>query len=252
MMSSASALTVIAIIKKEIQQYFFSYTALVFITLFLFAVSVFTFYVGDLIETGQADLTPFFTFHMYIYLLFLPAIGMKLWAEERKSDTIELLLTLPISTYDLVIGKFLASWIFVGLALLATIPIWISINILGNPDNILVFWGYIGSFLVAGAFMAVCGYVSSHTDSQVIAFIVGAIACFIFLMTGFPLVIEPLSYVFPTYFVHLLGQFSILIHFESFIKGYFEVSSLVYIISFTSFWVYLTKLRIDMLRVKGH
>lgn len=250
--NSEASQSILAIIKREMQNYFFSHTALVFITIFLFLASVFTFYIGDLIETGQADLTPFFAFHMYIYLFFIPAIGMKLWAEERKSETIDLLLTLPISTRSLVVGKFLASWVFVGIALTATIPIWISINILGNPDNFLIFCAYCSSFLVAGAFLSLCSYVSVHTNNQVVAFIIGAISCFIFLMTGFPLVVEPLSQILPSYFVYLMGQFSILLHYENFIKGYFEISALIYISSFTIFWIYLTELRINKLRKKGY
>jgi ABC-2 type transport system permease protein len=240
-----------AIFKREIKSYFFSTTAFVYITLFLFSLSVFTFYIGNLIEKSQADLTPFFTFHIYIYVVFLPALAMRLWAEERKIGTIELLLTMPISTRALVIGKFLATWFFVGIALVATFPIWISMNILGNPDNILILFSYIGSFFVAGTFLAICGFVSIHTDNQIIAFIAGSVLCFIFLMTGFPMITEPLSRILPTYFIDLMSAFSTLTHYENFTKGYFQLQAIIYLFSIIILWLFLTELRINLLRLKG-
>lgn len=240
-----------AIFKREIKSYFFSATAFVYITLFLFSISVFTFYMGNLIELGQANLTPFFTFHIYVYLLFLPALAMRLWAEERKIGTIEILLTLPVSTRALVVSKFLASWVFMGIALVATMPIWISINVLGNPDNGVIFCAYLGSFLVAGTFLAICGYMSVHTDNQIIAFIAGAILCLIFLMTGFPIITEPLSHILPSYFIHLITSFSALTHYENFIKGYIALNAVIYMISIIILWLFLTELRIDLLRIRG-
>jgi ABC-2 type transport system permease protein len=240
-----------AIFRREIKSYFFSATAFVYITLFLFSVSVFTFYVGNLIELGQANLTPFFSVHIYLYLLFLPALAMKLWAEERKVGTVEILLTLPVSTRSLVIGKFLASWVFMGISLIATMPIWISINILGTPDNTVIIFAYLGSFLVAGVFLAICGYISVHTDNQVIAFIAGSLLCFIFLITGFPIITDPLTHILPDYFINLISSFSALTHYENFIKGYFELNALIYMISIIIFWLFLTELRIDLLRIKG-
>ncbi len=240
-----------AIFMREIKSYFFSATAFVYITLFLFSVGVFTFYIGDFIEIGRADLTPFFAFHIYIYLLFLPALAMKLWAEERKTGTLETLLTLPISSRALVAGKFLASWVFMGIALIATFPIWISVNLLGSPDNMLIFFAYLGSFLTAGAFLAICGYISSHTDNQIIAFICGAVLCFLFLMTGFPIITEPLSQIMPDYMIDLISHLSALIHFENFIKGYFELNAIIYFMSMIIFWIFLTELRIEAFRHKG-
>lgn len=240
-----------AIFKREIKNYFFSTTAFVYITLFLFSLSIFTFYVGNLIELGQASLLPFFNFHIYIYLFFLPALAMKLWAEERKVGTIELLLTLPISTRALVLGKFLSAWSFVGIALLATTPIWISLNLLGSPDNGLILYSYLGSFLVAGGFLAICSYISIHTDNQIIAFIGGAVLCFLFLITGFPMVTEPLSQLFPAYFVELIAHFSMLTHYENFIKGYFELSAVIYLLTMIILWLFLTEIRINSLRIRG-
>lgn len=240
-----------AIFNREIKSYFFSATAFVYITLFLFSVSVFTFYIGNLIELGQADLTPFFKFHIYIYVLFLPALAMKLWAEERKVGTVEILLTLPVSTRSLVVGKFLASWVFMGVSLVATMPIWFSINVLGSPDNSVIFYAYLGSFLVAGVFLSLCGYISVQTDNQIIAFIAGSILCFIFMITGFPIVTDPLSQILPPYFISLISNFSALTHYENFTKGYFELNALIYMISVMILWVFLTELRIDLLRIKG-
>ena len=240
-----------SVLMREMKSYFFSSTAFIYITLFLFSINAFTFYIGDLIALGQANLTPFFAFHIYVYLLFLPALAMKLWAEERKVGTIDILITLPISTRALVLGKFLASWAFMGISLIATLPIWISINFLGDPDNGVIICAYLGSFLTAGAFLAICGYISVHTDKQIIAFIVGATLCFLFLMTGFPIILEPLSQILPAYCLDLIGSFSMLTHYENFIKGYFELNAILYMVSVIVLFIFLTELRIHFLRIRG-
>ncbi|MFT6072235.1 MAG: ABC-2 type transport system permease protein [Alphaproteobacteria bacterium] len=138
-----------------------------------------------------------------------------------------------------------------GISLIATLPIWISINFLGDPDNGVIMCAYLGSFLTAGAFLAICGYISVHTDKQIIAFIIGATLCFLFLMTGFPIILEPLSQILPAYCLDLIGSFSMLTHYENFIKGYFELNAILYMVSVIVLFIFLTELRIHYLRIKG-
>ena len=169
--------TISALFRRKLKSYFATPVAYVFIVIFLVLMSTFTFYLGNFYERGQADLAPFFVFHPWLYLLLVPAIAMRLWAEERKTGSIELLMTLPVSTTEAVLGKFLASWIFVGIALALTFPIWITVNYLGDPDNGVIFAGYIGSFLMAGAFLSIGCFVSALTRNQVVAFVIAAAVC---------------------------------------------------------------------------
>ena len=163
-----------------------------FLIIFLALTGAFTFYVGGFFERGQADLAPFFQYHPWLYLFLVPAVAMRLWAEERKSGTIELLMTLPISPWEAMLGKFLAAWVFIGVALLLTFPMWITVNVLGSPDNGVILAGYIGSFLMAGAFLAIGSCISALTKNQVIAFIVSAAICFLLVMSGLELVLNVL------------------------------------------------------------
>ena len=155
-----------SIIKRELAGYFATPVAYVFIVVFLFLTGIFTFYMGSFFERGQADLQPFFSFHPWLYLFLIPAVSMRLWAEERKSGTIELLMTLPISVTQAVIGKFLAAWAFAAVALLLTFPIWITVNYLGEPDNGTILAGYLGSLLMAGSYLAIGSCISAVTRNQ--------------------------------------------------------------------------------------
>src|SRR6185437_4070529 len=163
---------------RELAGYFATPVAYVFLVIFLAMAGAFTFYLGNFFDRGQADLQSFFAFHPWLYLILIPAIGMRLWAEERKTGTIELFLTLPISITEAVLGKFLAAWAFTGIALLLTFPIWITVNVLGSPDNGVIVASYIGSFLMAGGYLAIASCISAATKSQVIAFVVAAALCF--------------------------------------------------------------------------
>src|SRR5690606_36018846 len=160
-----------AVMKRELAAYFSTPLAYIFIVIFLFLTGVFTFYVGAFFERGQANLEPFFTYHPWLFLFLVPAIGMRLWAEERREGTIELLLTLPISQGGAVFGKFLASWAFTAIALMLTFPIWITVNYLGDPDNGVIVASYIGSLLMAGGYLSIAACMSAVTSSQVIAFV---------------------------------------------------------------------------------
>src|SRR5215510_4385662 len=181
---------VLAIFKREFAAYFATPLAYVFIVIFLLAMGAFTFYVGHFYENGVATLSVFFGYHPWLYLFLVPAVGMRLWAEERRLGTIELLLTLPIPIWASVVGKFLAAWAFTGVALLLTFPIWITVNYLGNPDNGVILAAYIGSFLMAGAFLAIGSFVSATTRNQVIAFVVTVVLGLGFLLAGFDPVID--------------------------------------------------------------
>src|SRR5215470_123844 len=178
------------IMRRELASYFATPLAYVFIVIFLVLANAFTFYLGGFYERGQADLDPFFTFHPWLYLFLIPALSMRLWAEERKSGSIELLMTQPISLWDAVLGKYLAAWIFAGVALFLTFPIWITVNYLGDPDNGAIFAAYIGSLLLAGGFLAVGSCMSALTSNQVIAFILGVVVCFVLTLAGFPVVLD--------------------------------------------------------------
>ena len=183
-----SAITTVC--KRELRSYFATPVAYVFIVIFLVLSSAFTFYLGNFYERGQADLLPFFSFLPWLYLFLVPAVSMRLWSEERKSGTIELLLTLPITMWQAVMGKFLAAWLFIGIALALTFPLWITVNYLGDPDNGVIFASYLGAWLMAGAFLAIGSCISAATRNQVVAFILTVVVCFLLVMAGFPLVLD--------------------------------------------------------------
>jgi ABC-2 type transport system permease protein len=188
----------------------------------------FTFYLGGFYDRGQADLSAFFNFHPWLYLFLVPAIAMRLWAEERKAGTIELLMTLPITPLQAVLGKFLAAWAFAGIALVLTVPIWFTVNYLGNPDNGAIFAAYIGSFLMAGGFLAIGACISAFTRNQVVAFILTVVACFTFVLAGFPLVLDVFSGWAPQVVVDGIASLSFLTHFSEISKGVIDLRDLVY------------------------
>jgi ABC-2 type transport system permease protein len=178
------------ICRRELGGYFATPLAYVFIVIFLAASGAFTFFLGNFFAQGQATLDSFFVFHPWLYLFLVPAIGMRLWAEERKSGSIELLLTLPVTTTSAVVGKFLAAWIVAASALVLTVPIWLTVNYLGTPDNGAILAGYVGSLFMAGGYLSIGAFVSALTRNQVIAFIIAAALCFVFTASGLPVVLE--------------------------------------------------------------
>lgn len=227
-----------AIFKREFAAYFATPVAYVFIVIFLFLMGVFTFYIGAFYERNQSDLEPFFRFHPWLYLFLIPAIAMRLWSEERKSGTIELLMTLPIPPYQAVIAKFLAAWCFTAVALVLTFPMWITVNYLGAPDNTVILASYIGSLLMAGGFLAIGSCISGITKNQVIAFVVSVVICFLFLLSGFPLVLDFFRGWAPQAVVNAIASFSFLTHFESIKKGVIDIRDLIYFLALISFWLY--------------
>ena len=236
------------VFKRELNSYFATPVAYVFIVIFLVLAAAFPFYLGGqtFFERNQADLMPFFNFHPWLYLFLVPAVGMRLWAEERKSGTIELLLTLPLTMWQAVVGKFLAAWVFIGIALFLTFPIWITVNYLGSPDNGVIFASYIGSFLMAGAFLAIGSCISACTRNQVVAFIITVVVCFLFLLAGFPLVLAAFNSWAPQGLVDAISGLSFLTHFASISKGVIDVRDLIYFLLTIAFWLYASAVVIDL------
>ncbi|MGV6852469.1 MAG: ABC transporter permease [bacterium] len=234
-----------AIFKRELHSYFATPVGYVFILIFLILSGAFTFYLGGFYERGQADLTPFFSFHAWLYLFLVPAVSMRLWAEERKNGSIELLLTLPITLWQAVAGKFLAAWAFIGIALLLTFPIWISVNYLGEPDNGVILSGYIGSMLMAGGFLAIGECISATTRNQVVAFIISIAICFVFLLSGLDMVLEVFRGWAPQALIDTIASLSFMTHFNNMSKGVLELRDLIYFALVIGTFLYATTIIID-------
>ncbi len=227
-----------AIVRRELISYFQTPIAYVFIMIFLLLSGAMSFYLGNFYEREQADLDAFFSFHPWLYLFLVPAISMRLWAEERKTGSIELLTTLPLTVLEAVLGKFLAAWAFTGIALLLTFPIWLTVNYLGDPDNGIIVAAYLGSFLMAGGFMAIGACLSAATRNQVIAFILSVVTCFLFLLSGFPIVLDFFQLWLPQPIVDAIASLSFLTHFSSINKGVIDVRDLLYFVILISVWLY--------------
>jgi ABC-2 type transport system permease protein len=239
-----NAIKVIA--TRELKSYFATPLAYVFIVIFLALMGVFTFYLGGFYERGQADLAPFFDFHPWLYLFLIPAIAMRLWAEERKSGNIELLMTLPVTLWQAVVGKFLAAWCFTSVALALTFPIWITVNYLGDPDNGVILAAYIGSLLMAGAFLAIGSCISAANTNQVVAFIITVVICFIFMLSGFPLVLDFFSAWAPQILLDSIAGLSFLTHFNSLSKGVIDLRDVFYFLLVIGAWLYATTIVLDI------
>ena len=233
------------ILRRELRSYFATPLAYVFILIFLVIANAFTFYLGGFYERGQADLAPFFNFHPWLYLFLIPALSMRLWAEERKSGSIELLMTQPITLWQAVLGKFFAAWIFTALAVALTFPIWITVNYLGKPDNGAIFAAYVGSLLLAGGFLAIGSCMSALTRNQVIAFILSVVVCFVFLLAGFPLVLDAFSAWAPQVLVDAVASLSFLTHFESIAKGVIDIRDLLYFAMLMVFFLVATAITLE-------
>jgi ABC-2 type transport system permease protein len=235
-----------AIFRRELTGYFITPVAYVFLVIFLAMMGALTFYFGGFYERGQADLGPFFGLHPWLYAFLVPALAMRLWAEERDSGTIELLLTLPVTTAQAVIGKFLAAWAFVLFALVLTVPMWWTVNYLGDPDNGVILAAYIGSAFMAGGFLAIGSFVSALTRSQVVAFVIGFVLCFLFLMAGYPLVLDAFRGWAPQGVVDAISAMSFQAHFESIRRGVLELRDLVYFVGLIVFFLFANVTAIEM------
>lgn len=219
--------SILTITKRELGGYFGSPLAYVFIVIFLALCGGMTFYIGSWLERGRADLASFFSWHPWLYLFLVPAIGMRLWAEERRTGTIEFLTTLPITTTEAVVGKFLAAWIFIGIALTLTFPMWLTVNYLGNPDNGIIFAGYIGSWLLAGGMLAISTAISALTKNQVIAFVLAAAVCFLFMMSGVEIVQALFKGWASDAVIETVTHLSLLTSFNAITEGVIDVRHLI-------------------------
>jgi ABC-2 type transport system permease protein len=222
---------ILTIFRRELAGYFATPLAYVFIVIFLVMAGILTFFVGNFFERGQADLQPFFTFHPWLYVVLIPALSMRLWAEERRSGTIELFLTLPIRMTEAVVGKFLAAWCFAGIALALTFPFWITVNYLGRPDNGVILASYIASWLMAGAVLAVGACISAMTKNQVIAFVVTAALVFVLTVSGSPILLGLFQGWAPEWLIRGVTQMSFLGHFSAITRGVIDTRDLVYFLS---------------------
>ena len=228
------------ITKRELTGYFASPVAYVFIVIFLLMTGFFTFMAGGFFERGEANLLPFFNWHPWLYLFLVPAVGMRLWSEERRLGTIELLLTMPVTTAQAIVGKFLASWIFLGLALLLTFPVIITVNYLGDPDNGVIFGGYVGSLLLAGAYLAISCMTSAMTRNQVVSFIISVVICVALVLAGYPPVTNLFIQWASPWVVDTIAAFSVMTHFEGFQRGVIDTRDLVFFIAVIVFSLFTT------------
>ena len=233
------------ILKRELRGYFTTPVAYVFIVIFLLLTGILTFYMGGFFEREQADLAPFFFFHPWLYLILVPAISMRLWAEERKTGTIELLLTLPISTGQAVVGKFLAAWAFTAVALVATFPIWITVNFLGDPDNGVILAAYVGSLFMAGGYLAIGSCISAMTNNQVIAFVVSLVGCLLFILAGLPAVLDFFTGWAPQAVIDTVSSFSFMTHFNSISKGVIDLRDVIFYASLIGCFLLANTLILD-------
>jgi ABC-2 type transport system permease protein len=229
-----------AIMKRELGGYFTSPIAYVFLVIFLLLTGFFTFTVGNFFERGEASLVSFFTWHPWLYLFLVPAVGMRLWSEERRLGTLELLLTMPITAWQAIVAKFLASWLFLGLALALTFPVVITVNWLGDPDNGVIFAGYVGSLLLAGAYLAISCMTSAMTRNQVISFILSVMICLFLILAGYTPVTDLLTRFASPVVVQTIAAFSVMTHFESFQRGVIDTRDVVYFASVIGFALFTT------------
>jgi ABC-2 type transport system permease protein len=232
------------ITKRELGAYFSSPLAYVFLVIFLLLCGFFTFFVGTGMGTyfkrDDASLVTFFVWHPWFYLFLVPAVGMRLWAEERRVGTLELLMTMPITPWQAILGKFLASWIFLGIALVLTVPLWITTNYLGQPDNGVIFATYVGSWLMAGTYLAVSCITSAMTRSQVVSFILALVVCLILILSGYPPVIDFLSQVAKPGLVDAVASISVMTHFDGFQKGVLDSRDVIFFLSIIVFSLFTT------------
>jgi len=231
---------VATVARRELASYFASPVAYVFLVIFLLLTGFFTFTAGAFFERGEASLTSFFLWHPWLYLVLVPAVGMRLWSEERRAGTLELLFTLPIAPWQAILGKFLASWLFLAIALGLTFPVILTVNVLGEPDNGQIFSGYLGSLLMAGAYLAVTCMTSAMTRNQVVSFILSVVILLFLILAGFTPVTDLLvRWASPT-FVDTVAAFSVMTHFDGFQRGVIDSRDLIFFLSVIGFALFAT------------
>ncbi|HEY4637160.1 MAG TPA: ABC transporter permease [Burkholderiales bacterium] len=238
MITARHAITTIA--KRELASYFASPVAYVFLVIFLLLTGFLTFTAGAFFERGEASLGAFFAWHPWVYLVLVPAVGMRLWAEERRAGTLELLLTLPVTAWQAILGKFLASWLFLAIALALTFPVVVTVNVLGAPDNGAILAGYLGSLFLAGAYLAITCLTSALTRNQVIAFILAVVACLFLILAGFSPVTDLLVRWASPAVVDTVAAFSVVTHFDGFQKGVVDSRDLLFFLSVIGYALFAT------------
>lgn len=241
-------LAIKTIFRREMGAYFATPLAYVFIIAFLVMAGVMTFFMGNFLERGQADLVSFFQFHPWLYVVLIPAIAMRLWAEEVQNGTIELLLTLPVTPFQAVLGKFLAAWVFIAVTLSLTFPIWLTVNYLGDPDNGTILAGYVGSWLMAGGYLAIGAFVSALTRNQVIAFVLGVSFCFVITLAGSPVVLGLITNWVGDDVVIFIASLSFLTHFQDLMKGVIDGRDLVYFFSLIILFLFANTVAVEKAR----
>lgn len=239
------------IFRREFKSYFDTPIAYVFLVIFLIMNGLFTFYLGQFYQREQANLVSFFTFLPWLYLFFMPAIAMRLWAEERRSGTLELLLTLPLPVGAIIIGKYGAAVAFAGLALVLTFPLWLTVNWLGNPDNGVIITGYLASFLMAASYLAIGSAMSAVTKNQVIAFILAVSACFLHLVAGLPMVLDFVTGLTGAKAASVFAGLSFLTHFDQMQKGLLRLSDLLFFGAVIGFWLFVNRVIVELKREAG-
>jgi len=227
-----------SIIRRELGGYFGSPVAYVFIFIFLVLCGFFTFYISNLYETGQAELRAFFQWHPWIYLFLVPAVGMRLWSDERRTRTIELILTLPVTLFQIILGKFIAAWIFIGIALVLTFPLVLTLIYLGDPDLGAIFSTYFGSFLLAGSYLSVGSMTSAMTKNQVISFILSVMVCLFLVLAGWSPILQILSGWAPVWLINVVSGFSVMPHFASMERGVLDLRDIFYFLSIIFFMLF--------------
>ena len=237
-----------AIFKRELTGYFTTPVAYVFIAIFLLSSSAFTFFLGGFYEGGKATLEPFFHWHPWLYLFLVPAVSMRLWAEERRAGTMEILFTMPVPLWHMVLGKFLAAWAFTAIALACTFPIWITVSYLGDPDHGVIMAGYLGSLLMAGGYLAIGSAMSALTRNQVIAFVISVFVCFLFTLAGFPMVLSFFQSWMPQFLLDLISSFSFLSNFTAMESGVMELPAIIYFFSLMALWLFITTVVLETKR----
>ena len=235
-----------AIIRREFASYFATPIAYVFVVIFAALAGVFTFQFGKFYERGMADLAPFFEYLPWLFLVLVPAISMRLWAEERRSGSIELLMTLPVTAWEAVTGKWLAGWLFIGVALISTFTLWASVNWLGDPDNGVIAVSYLGAWFMSGAFLAMGAALSALTRNQVIAFILAALGIFVVMTAGTPVVLDAVRAFLPEAVAESIASLSALTHFGAVSRGVLGVTDVLYWVSMTAFWLFANVIIINL------
>ncbi len=236
--------------RREFVSYFVTPVAYVFIVIFLALLGAMTFFLGGFFTRGQADLAPFFAFHPWVYLLLIPAVSMRLWSDERKTGTVELLLTLPVSPTQAVVAKFLAAWAFTAVALALTFPFWITVNYLGNPDNGVIVAGYVGSLVMAGAYLAIGSCFSTASKNQVIAFVLAVMVCLVFTVAGTPLVLDFISSWAPPKLTTLVAGLSFISNFDAISKGVLDLVNLIYFVAVITLFLFINVVLLNVVKAR--